>query len=519
MEYQEAMQVYHTVYDTILSLWQLPIEEIREGRSLWIHVTTTLQSRRNVEQILNELYMLFPEAHVTGIRTEGSIAENEYDIQGTLITITSFRTLEISLYTIENPQNDDYAKWIDLISQKWHESPAGLALFFIDPMHVDSEKIVSLFYQKMPNLLPLAQLASDGYRNYDSFVIAGKKVLQGGASALLIGGDALRFSITHIEDFKFFGPRFQITGAKGQYLYDIEHMHAVSFFREKLGERYIKEYPRSGWCVTLAMEKGRYNLARTPLNLLQDRSILFASSIDKGAYCRFVYIDEEAEYRFQYPYLHEAEQTLYLYLNDVTHRVYRRTKMVRELQILSSRGRLLGACGFGLVTVIDGIVTAFNQTTAIVMIAEETEEKILHIETQTMRIPHREDGNILMEVLDFYLQKELTKIEILSGIGEIWLQKEGGDFIYDRNLQLILESEEAEKIWSIRARLDFTDDLKKWNEWIVDTLQRGLNGYQITTYGTILDAVSGQPITVRLSIVPLRYRNEILGAMAKLERV
>ena len=514
------MHVYQIEYDTILSLQQLPIEEINSFKSVWIHVTTTLQSHANVEKILHELKMLFPESSITGIRTEGSIAGKDYDLQGTHITLTAFEESDLILQYIETPDHQKTDQWIETITELSRDKTVGLALFFADPLRVDAEEIVKLFHTALPEFFPLAQLASDGKRDYDSYVIAEEKVLKGGVTLLLVTGTSFRFAFTHIEDLTTFGLPFHITNAKGRRLYDIDGLHATTFLSKELGETYVRNLPESGWRITVAMERNGRLFPRTPLKVAADRSILYAASIKNDTLCRFVYLDENQSYLFHRPVMTDKQTpSLYFYFADVVHRLSRRKKMAHEVEVLAEQGLLSGAYGFGVITLVNGEIVAFNQLSSILMMAETEENRQIEILSEKVTVP-RYQSDILKEALDHYLGKEVSKIEVLYQLGKNWLERLEASFVYNRNLQLIAVSKDADQKWAIRLRIDFSDDLTKLDDWIVQNLRKGLEGSLVTAYGSFLEPTTGKRVRLALHITPLRDDSEnVIGGIVKLTRV
>ena len=514
------MRIYQVEYDSILNLRQLPIEKINSAKSIWIHLTTTLQSRRNLEKILEEVEMVFPFSHITGIRTEGSVKNSQYDRQGTFITVVTFDETKTALYSIEKPDLESCKRWIEGVFADRNRPNEGLALLFVDPLHVDAEEVMKLFHRIDDKFFPLAQLASDGERDYDSYVIAGKRVLRGGISLLLLGGATFQHRFTYLEDLNRFGLPFEITKAEGRRLYDIDGLHAETFLSKNLGDEYMREFPLSGWRVTIApVYKGRC-LARTPLRVSEDRSIQYVSSIEEGSHGYFVYTDEEKPYFFNYPTLsHDRITPAYFYFYDVVHRHYRRAKMARELDILAQSGKVFGACGFGIVTLIDDEIVAFNQSTFILMMAETERKDSIITQTQALRIAiPRRHMEILETVMDHYIRQKMSEIEILPLIGALWLSDNDAAFIYDRNLHLITISPKAERQWAIRARIDYSDDLSRLDTWIVQSLRKGLDGHLLITHGTLIDPLSGQPLDVRLDITPLKNEEKVIGGIVKIER-
>ena len=233
----------------------------------------------------------FPNATICLCSTAGEIfAVEVYDNAISILALSfSSAYIKTTAINIEDSKSSLEAgkKLVDLIPKD------NLRFIFVlsDGSKVNgSELIKGLNSYKNEKVLITGGLAGDGIRFEETFVGLNGIPQSGNIVAIGFYGEKLKLSHGSLGGWESFGLEREVTKAKSNVLFEIDHKNALDLYKNYLG-KYADELPSSAllFPLSLTLSQNQEPIVRTILSINEkNQSMTFAGDVPVGSKVRFM---------------------------------------------------------------------------------------------------------------------------------------------------------------------------------------------------------------------------------------
>lgn len=241
----------------------------------------------HTEACYNELRGLFPNAHIVGCSSSGSVLGVEISDENMVATVVKLDRSRIRLVTVDlNPAEDVQQLGSRLMRDL---AAADLRHVFIlsDGLQVNGSELAKGLNQA--GIPVTGGLAGDGTRFAQTWVMADAQARSGRIAALGFYGD-LTVKSGCFAGWEEFGAERIVTRSVGNVVYEIDGEPALALYRKYLGEQ-AENLPASGLRFPLSIQASKTDkaLTRTLLAVDEaDRSLTFAGDVPQGYLCKLM---------------------------------------------------------------------------------------------------------------------------------------------------------------------------------------------------------------------------------------
>ncbi|WP_456452389.1 FIST N-terminal domain-containing protein [Hydrogenimonas sp.] len=504
------MKSYTAVYDSILTFHLLPVDEINRARTVLVQIFSTHHSWVTAEKIASEAKLFFPHATIVGLSTYENATSEKAREPRTILAITTFEKSRVHTARVkEAPKRNGFETGVSL-AQKALKRDTRLLLLYCDPFGLCVDELLEGI-RSVDATIPVAGLlASDGTDFSQGYLLYGEESFEGGALLLSLGGDLAVETKTY-RHLKPVGPAFRVDEAQGCEVRRMDGMPARSLLCRYLGEEHAERLPLSSFEIALSSLEEGPNRSVSVLQTTENGFFRTTGRMEKGSLWRFAYPDH-APFEFCPPKLAKGRRPEAFWLfGDLLATLHENGAIHTQVETLAKRATVVGAYGYGLLT---GTGTT-TQTVGVVALSERAEEgEGLEEECPTVEVPRTETsplaaslahlGETMLEELA--LEREAAR--------QIMDASEYGILVYDASLRLRTANAKAYEILGLDLKLQNDGNLATLEEWVVQTLQKGLHEKLYIRVGKVLDPATGAAVTLQIATTPLVVEGRIAGGMA-----
>ena len=241
---------------------------------------------------LKQLHQAFPKSIVTGCSTAGEIYATQVSEQSISVVIMKFEKADL-IAESETIADPNQSKTAGENLGKRLGKPGLKAIFLLsEGIQVNGSELLDGLNQKVPRGVVIAGgLAGDGARFKETHVLVGSNVFQNKICAVGFYGTEVEISAGSLGGWDVFGPERLVTKSKNNILYELDHIPALSLYKDYLGDRAV-ELPSSALLFPLSLRSPqleRDGLVRTILGIDEKaNSMTFAGDIPEGSHARFM---------------------------------------------------------------------------------------------------------------------------------------------------------------------------------------------------------------------------------------
>ncbi len=253
---------------------------------LFIQVYSGIVKKEYLQTILNQLSKLFPHATITGATTAGEIVDSQIYEKNIAISFTCLQTTAIrSAYTYydKHTTHQEAGKYL---KNKIVTDKTKFVLLLADGIHTNGEELVKGF-DNCKNIIIGGGLAGDYGKLRNTYVFLQNKIIENGAVALAFDSDILQVFNYYTTGWKPIGKAFRVTKAKGNVVYELDHMPIYEVYKNYLGEEIAKNLPDSAIEFPLMVEKNGIYIARAAIGMNDKKALVFAGNVPEGSIVRF----------------------------------------------------------------------------------------------------------------------------------------------------------------------------------------------------------------------------------------
>ncbi|MBD3640759.1 MAG: EAL domain-containing protein [Marinobacter sp.] len=247
------------------------------------------QDETNVRTLLGILNDLLPDFRITGASTCGEIFGGSQSEGRILLSFSCFEATTVETgYTSDLSYASGWA-W----GRRYRDSDARLALVFGNGLRDNPESFIQGFNAAAPGLCIAGGNAGDNNRFERTFVIEGDRLYDEGVALAVLRSEVLEVHSDCVLEWTPIGVPLEVTRAKGNVLYELNHQPAVEVYQYYLGEDVAQDIPRSLMEFPLLRTQGDFLVARSPVGITDDGGLIFAGKLECGDCVRFGVADVE----------------------------------------------------------------------------------------------------------------------------------------------------------------------------------------------------------------------------------
>ncbi len=242
----------------------------------------------------DEIKSWYPNANIVSSSTAGEIVGTEVSDDGLVLTAIKFEKTKLSFVEAEI-DNADQSEQIGIkLAQGLDQNGLNHVMIFSDGLYVNGTPLVRGLLKGLPyNVSVTGGLAGDGPRFKETLI--GFNDIAKSKKLVCIGfyGNNIKIGYGSLGGWDAFGISRTITKSKGNVLYELDGVPALSIYKEYLGDL-AKDLPASGLLFPLNLniktDSGKeVEVARTILAVDEnDQSMTFAGDMPEGVVARFM---------------------------------------------------------------------------------------------------------------------------------------------------------------------------------------------------------------------------------------
>lgn len=295
----------------------------------------------------------FPEAHVLGCSTAGSIFGSLCLDEEIVVTASHFEHTRLKLATASLEGGSRRA------GQNLAEALAGPELRHVlvlsEGLHVNGTELIEGLTTALPASVSVSGgLAGDGERMSQTVIVSGLQILRDKIAGVGFYGSRLKVGCGCEGGWGPLGPEREITRSKGNVLYELDGQDALALYRLYLGE-HAAGLPSAGLLFPLQVRPADNGapVVRTLLGIDEESGgIRFAGDIAQGHFARLMtasfgrLVDGARSAAEEAASTLEGQPELTLLVSCVGRRMLMRQRSDQELEAVRECGEMGAVTGF-----------------------------------------------------------------------------------------------------------------------------------------------------------------------------
>ena len=388
-------------------------EKINDTRdSILIQIFSSGQNFDAICNVKNELLKLLPNANIIGSSTAGIISNGKILDDKILISFSIFQKSYVKVKGYKDLL--DYEIIEDLKKSIITDS-SKLMLCFANTFTFKPENFLTYLSKEFPQIKIAGGNGADDYKFESCFVFSNEDI-QYDIIFAIIDSNSLQIQEKYILNWLTLGTELTVTKSFNNIIYEINNVNIYEIYKHYLGEDisvdplfYMMEFP-------LIFKQNELEIARVPLKINEDNSMIFAGDIKVGTKVKFGYAD--INYISQYNKnkllkdINSKNEAIFIY-SCSARRSMLGSYLDDEINILNSSGNTTGFITYGefFYNNSSKSTNLLNVTTTYLLL---NENEILPLETIDSTNSTRNYQEIKTKVITSFLRKttqeELQKI-------------------------------------------------------------------------------------------------------------
>ena len=269
------------------------LDEISSGQAFGSVLVQIFDGSLDHDRILGitkTIKTFFPDAVIVGSSSSGEISEGEVLEETTLISVTGFNTTDLKAFSSDQKSAYDTGKDLAL---SLIGSQTKCIIMFVDGMDYDTDTLLNSFNEAGGDKVLIAGgVSGDKYTFSDSFVFLDTDIVSNGVVAVALDSTELHCFTDYNFGWKSVGKSMLVTRSEKNCIYEIDNKPVLSVYAEYLGKEVLKNTPQSIMEFPLTFEYDGFHVARSAVNVTEDKAIEFSGPINEGTSVRFGIEDE-----------------------------------------------------------------------------------------------------------------------------------------------------------------------------------------------------------------------------------
>lgn len=241
------------------------------------------------EDTLKSVNKILPSSSIIATSTAGEIVDGRMLDNSTVVSITTFDSTKVKVQLIEESSEVDIS---EQIVSTMVEDSTKLILLFNNVFSNDGENILSSLEQKAPHVKVAGGNAGDnGKFDYQTVVGVNDKVSTTAIAVATLQSDTLKVFNDYLFNWRTIGQDMIVTKSENSTVYEINNQKVVDIYKHYLGDDISNELPASGVEFPLIFNEDGIDIARAPVALGDDGSLIMAGHVKEGSSVKFGFGD------------------------------------------------------------------------------------------------------------------------------------------------------------------------------------------------------------------------------------
>ncbi|MDA7817371.1 ATP-binding protein [Sulfurimonas sp.] len=281
------MKSFNHVYTSLEELESFILNhDIATSSNVLVQVFSGLIDEMKLLNMCNSIKNIIPQVHIIGTTSAGEINEGKMLDKSITISFSTFDSTKIKSKLYENISESDCAKDIinDLV-----EDDTKVLIVFSDGLKSNGEEFIKAITKLQKNLIISGGRAGDNYTFSKTFIFDGITTSENGFVVASLSGKELIANTDYVLNWEKLGIPMVVTKAEKNILYEINNTPIVEIYKKYLGDEVSLSLPEAAVEFPFILKRGLIDVARAPVALLEDNSLLFGGNIEVGEELSFAF--------------------------------------------------------------------------------------------------------------------------------------------------------------------------------------------------------------------------------------
>ena len=275
--------VYSNFYEMQSFIYSM---NINKNDNILIQVFTGVVEIEFINNIIDEISSLLPQAEIIGATTAGEIYKGNAFSHTTIISFTIFEKVQIKTKLLNN--NNEYKLGINIVKELVEED-TKVVILFSDGLLTNGWDIIKGIQSVNSNVIVCGGQAGDNGYFKETFVFTKEGITKNGIAAASLTGKHLNVTTERSFGWSPIGKLMTITEASDNKIFTIDNVKAVDIYKKYLGDEVAKELPMSATEFPLIVTKNGIHIARVAFGCYDDGSLSFLGNVEVGDKVQFGY--------------------------------------------------------------------------------------------------------------------------------------------------------------------------------------------------------------------------------------
>jgi len=282
------MQSFNTYYSNKIVLEDfITNNNIKDNKSLLIQIFTSINKKKFIQKLLDEMNSIFKEAIIIGSTTDGEIMNGKVSIDRTVLNFTQFKNTTIEVKSVKHKKDVYYSG--RFLAKHLIKKDTKLLISLADGLNTNAEEFLNGISSIDKNIKIAGGLAGDRAKFKKTMVFTKDNIIKKGAVAISLNSNSLYIHRDHSFNWQPIGKELTITRADKNIIYEIEGKSAVDIYEYYLGKEVADKLPRIGIEFPLIIYRDGLAIARAVLKKGKDGSLIFGANFKSGDKVYFGY--------------------------------------------------------------------------------------------------------------------------------------------------------------------------------------------------------------------------------------
>lgn len=257
---------------------------MKSSKNILVQIFSGIVDESLTHTIAKTIKERLPDASLIGTTSAGEIVDGKILDEQIIISFSLFDTTKIKskLYF-----NEGEAKCAAQIIDDLVVENTKAIIIFSDGLHSNGEEILRQITLLHPDLIIAGGRAGDYHKFERTFVFDENSATEYGFVVASLSGDELIVHNNYMLNWETIGENMLVTKSDKNHLFTINNIPAVEIYKKYLGEEVSGSLPESGIEFPLITKRGNVDVARAPVALLENGSLLFGGNINEGEEVKF----------------------------------------------------------------------------------------------------------------------------------------------------------------------------------------------------------------------------------------
>ena len=319
---------------------------IKNDNTTFVQIFASNQSINELIKVKNLLLQILPDVNMMGTTTAGIIGDGDIIDNRILLSFSIFKQSSIKTIGFKNKNHKNI---IDKLEKSIITTDSKLLVIFANTFTFEPEGFLSKLSKKFPNLKVAGGNSADDYKFEKCFVISSDYDDCDIAFAC-IDSKVLSIQEKYLLNWLTLGDEFTVTKSDGNTLIELDNKNIFELYKYYLGDDiksdpllYTIEFP-------LIFKQDDLQIARAPIGLNEDGSMVFGGSIEVGTKVKFGYADVNFINQYNknqlFKDINSKNEGIYIY-SCSARRSMLGSYLNDEINILNSSGKTTGFITYG----------------------------------------------------------------------------------------------------------------------------------------------------------------------------